>query len=53
MKKEPSNELGGLQSHDLFLLTISIITPEEGDLTVPECEDAFLGIGKYLVYRAC
>jgi len=29
MQKEPSYELLGIQCHDLFLVTIGVVTPEE------------------------
>ena len=45
MEKEASYELGGLESHDLFLLAISIITPDKGNRAVPECEDALIADG--------
>ena len=42
MKKEPSDELIGLESHGLFFITIGIIPPAKGYVTVPDLEDTVI-----------
>ena len=39
MEKEPSDKLIGIQRHDLFFITIGVITPEEGYLAILEFEN--------------
>lgn len=45
MQKESSDELEYIQSHDLFLLTVSVVTPEEGDPAVVDLEDTVITDG--------
>jgi hypothetical protein len=42
MKKEPSYELIGLDSHGLLFITIGIVPPAEGDITVIDFEDTIV-----------
>jgi hypothetical protein len=42
MKEEPSYELIGLESHDLFFITIGIVPPAEGDIAVLDFEDTII-----------
>jgi len=42
MKEEPSYELIGLESHDLFFITIGIVPPAEGDIAVLDFEDTIV-----------
>ena len=39
MKKEPSDELIGLESHGLLCITIGIVPPAEGHIAVLDFED--------------
>ena len=39
VEKEPSDKLIGIQRHDLFFITIGVITPEEGYLAILEFEN--------------
>ena len=45
MKKESSDELVDLQRHNLLLIAIGIITPQKGDLSVLDTEDAIIADG--------
>ena len=45
MKEESSDELGGLQSHDLLFITVSIITPSERNLAILNLQDAVIADG--------
>src|SRR5664279_113633 len=45
MKKESSDELVDLQRHHLLLIAIGIITPQKGDLSVLDTEDAIIADG--------
>ena len=42
MKKEPSNELIGLESHGLLFIPIGIVPPAEGDIAVLDIEDTVI-----------
>ncbi len=42
MQKEPSYELIGIQRHDLFFITVGVITPEEGYFTILKLEDTVI-----------
>ena len=42
MEEEPSDELIGLESHGLLLLTIGVVPPPEGDIAVLDLEDAVI-----------
>jgi hypothetical protein len=42
MKKEPSYELIGLESHGLLFITISIVPPAEGDIAALDFEDTIV-----------
>jgi len=42
MKEEPSYELIGLESHDLFFIPIGIVPPAEGDIAVLDFEDTIV-----------
>ena len=42
MEKEPSYELGGMQCHDLFFVTVRVITPEERYFTILKLEDTVI-----------
>ena len=42
MKKEPADELVGLEGHRLLPVMVCIIAPEEGDLAVADGEDAVI-----------
>ncbi|OGW43461.1 MAG: hypothetical protein A2Y66_08245 [Nitrospirae bacterium RBG_13_41_22] len=42
MKKEPSDELIGLESHGLLFIAIGIVTPAEGDIAVLDFEDTVI-----------
>ena len=42
MKKEPSDELIGLESHGLLFITIGIVPPAEGDIAVLHLEDTVI-----------
>lgn len=45
MKEESSDELGGLQSHDLLFITVSIVTPSERNLAILNLQDAVIADG--------
>jgi len=45
MEKEPSYELGGMQCHDLFFVTVRVITPEERYFTILKLEDTVIADG--------
>jgi hypothetical protein len=42
MKKEPSYELIGLESHGFLFITASIVSPAEGDIAVLDFQDAIV-----------
>ena len=42
MKEEPSDELLGLESHGLLFITIGIVPPAKGDITVLDLEDTVI-----------
>ena len=42
MKKEPSDKLVGLERHGLLAVVVGIISPEEGNIAVPDGEDAVI-----------
>jgi uncharacterized membrane protein (DUF441 family) len=42
MKKEPSYELIGLESHGLLFITIGIVPPAEGDIAVLDSKDTII-----------
>jgi len=42
MKEEPSDELIGLESHDLLFITICIVPPAERDFAVLYLEDTII-----------
>jgi hypothetical protein len=42
MKKEPSDELIGLESHDLLFIPVGIVPPAEGDIAVLDLEDTVI-----------
>jgi hypothetical protein len=42
MKEEPSDELIGLESHGLLFITICIVPPAEGDITVMDFQDTIV-----------
>ncbi len=42
MKKEPSYELIGLESHGLLFITIGIVPPAERDIAVLDLEDTVI-----------
>jgi hypothetical protein len=39
VEKEPSDELISIKRHDLFFITIGVITPEEGYLAILKLKD--------------
>jgi hypothetical protein len=45
MKKEPADKLVGLEGHCLLVVMVGIIAPEEGNLIVPEGEEAVIADG--------
>jgi hypothetical protein len=45
MKKEPSDKLVGLEGHGLLEVMVGIISPKEGNLAVPEGEEAVIADG--------
>src|SRR5271169_575945 len=45
VKEESSDELGGLQSHDLLFITVSIVTPSERNLAILNLQDAVIADG--------
>ena len=42
MEKEPSDKLGGVQRHDLFFITVGVVTPEERYFTILKLEDTMI-----------
>jgi len=42
MEKEPSDKLMGIQRHDLFLISVGVITPEEGYFAIVKFEDTVI-----------
>jgi hypothetical protein len=42
MKKEPSDELIGLESHGLLFIAIGIVPPAEGDIAILNSEDTVI-----------
>ena len=42
MKEEPSDELIGLERHGLLFISIGIVPPAEGDITVLDLEDTVI-----------
>lgn len=42
MEKEPSDKLMGIQRHDLFLISVGVITPEEGYFAIVKLEDTVI-----------
>jgi len=45
VQKETAQELLGRQSHALFLISMSVILPEEGDLVVVKGQEAVIADG--------
>jgi hypothetical protein len=45
VQKETAQELLGRQSHALFLISMSVILPEEGDLVVVKGQEAVMADG--------
>ena len=45
MKKEPADKLVGLEGHGFLVVMVGIIAPEEGNLVVPEGEEAVIADG--------
>jgi hypothetical protein len=45
MEQEPSDELIGIQRHDLVPVAVGVITPEEGNLAVLKREDTVITDG--------
>jgi len=45
VKQEPSDEPISLQRHGLFAVIVGIITPEKGDIALPDIEDAVVADG--------
>jgi hypothetical protein len=45
MKQEPSDKLIGLEGHGLLEVMVGIISPKEGNLAVPEGEEAVIADG--------
>jgi hypothetical protein len=42
MEEEPSDELIGLEGHGLLFVTIGVVPPAEGDITIPDLEDTII-----------
>ena len=45
MEEEPPDKLLGLEQHDLLAVMVCIISPEEGNLAVPDGEEAVIADG--------
>jgi hypothetical protein len=45
MEEEPADKLLGLEQHDLLAVMVRIISPEEGNLAVPDGEEAVIADG--------
>jgi hypothetical protein len=45
MKQEPADKLIGLEGHGFLAVMVGIISPEEGNLVVPEGEEAVIADG--------
>jgi hypothetical protein len=45
MKQEPADKLIGLEGHGFLVVMVGIISPEEGNLAVPEGEEAVIADG--------
>jgi hypothetical protein len=45
MEEEPADKLLGLEHHGLLAIMVRIISPEEGNLTVPDGEEAVIADG--------
>jgi hypothetical protein len=42
MEKEPSDKLEGMQCHDLFFVTVRVITPKERYFTILKLENTMI-----------
>jgi hypothetical protein len=45
MEKEPSDKLMGIQRHDIFFISVGVITPAEGYFAVFNFEDTMIADG--------
>jgi len=45
VKQEPSNKFIDLERHGLFAVIVGIISPEKGDIALPDIEDAVIADG--------
>jgi hypothetical protein len=45
MEKEPSDKLGCIQGHDLFFITIGVVTPDEGYFAILKFDDTVIADG--------
>jgi len=42
MQKEPSDKLMGIERHNLFFITVRVITPQEGHFAILKLEDTVI-----------
>ena len=45
VEKEPPDELGGVEGHDLLFIAVGIILPQKGDPAILHADDAVVGNG--------